>query len=342
MLDKKLHQHVTENDFFCEIGNEESEKTCIEFIDRYITCKRDEHGDMSKLIGYQIHKHSHTCEKGGKAVGGCRFGFPRPPLPTTMIPHPLPKNIDKKDKKVASDIYKRLLVKLVEMGRSYKDNIEHGEFLEELGMTMDDYLLALRFSIKRSTVFLRRQTSEIFVNNYNKDILLAWRANMDIQFILDAYACAKYCVGYMLKAEGGVSKLLRAACREARCGNTVIKDKLQQFAKILINGSEISAQDAAAFILGIPNTSCSRIDTYINTAQPNDRISMLKPREELEKLPDDSEDITVNGPLDHYVQRPDELEDVCLADFSALFQFSTRKRSKSTKSDESDCSGIFT
>lgn len=150
---------------------------------------------------------------------------------------------------------------------------------------------------------------------------------MDIQFVLDTYACAKYCVGYMLKAEGGVSKLLRAACREARLGNVPVQNKVKQFAKILINGTEISAQDAAAFVLGIPNTSCSRTDVYINTAKPTDRISMLKSQDKLEQLADDSEDLYETGPLDHYIQRPEELENVCLADFASLYQFSCKNKS---------------
>ena len=30
------------------------------------------------------------------------------------------------------------------------------------------------------------------INNYNALLLLAWQANMDIQYVLDAYACVMY------------------------------------------------------------------------------------------------------------------------------------------------------
>ena len=40
----------------------------------------------------------------------------------------------------------------------------------------------------------------------------AWRANMDIQFVLDVYACAMYIVSYISKAQKGISEILRAAC----------------------------------------------------------------------------------------------------------------------------------
>ena len=38
-------------------------------------------------------------------------------------------------------------------------------------------------------------------NNYNKSCLLAWRANMDIQYVLHVYACAMY-IGHVLNEQG--------------------------------------------------------------------------------------------------------------------------------------------
>ena len=44
---------------------------------------------------------------------------------------------------------------------------------------------------------------------------------MDIQFVLDVYACALYIISYISKAERGMSKLLHTACPEARKGNEI-------------------------------------------------------------------------------------------------------------------------
>jgi hypothetical protein len=159
------------------------------------------------------------------------------------------------------------------------------------------------------------------VNNYNRELLRAWGANIDVQFVLDTYACAKYCVGYIMKAEGGVSKLLQAATEDARRGNLTIREKLKKFANILINGSEISAQEAAAFLLGIPNTLASRDDIFVNTAPPDERVHMLKQSKDLKYLDEDSEDVCVKGLIDHYEQRPDEMEDICLADVATMYEF---------------------
>jgi hypothetical protein len=143
------------------------------------------------------------------------------------------------------------------MGRGYKEEIPFNEVLEKFECTEDEYFLAVRSTLKRATVFLKRSTNSIYMNGYNRELLLAWGANIDFQFVLDTYACAKYCVGYILKSEGGVSKLLQAATQEFQRGNVGIKEKLKKYAKILINGTEISAQEAAAFVLGLPNTFCS-------------------------------------------------------------------------------------
>jgi hypothetical protein len=188
------------------------------------------------------------------------------------------------------------------------------------------YIFAIRTSIKRSTVFLKRSTNASFINGYNRQLLEAWGANIDVQFVLDTYACAKYCVGYILKSEGGVSGLLQAATRDARRGNTSVKEKLKRFANILLNGTEISAQEAAQFILGIPNTMCSRQDIFISTAEPKDRIGILKPKEQLDELDDDCQDVCAKGLIDHYAKRPEELEAVCLAEFASMYEYSKTKK----------------
>lgn len=124
---------------------------------------------------------------------------------------------------------------------------------------------------------------------------------MVIRFVLDPFACTRYCASYKSKGESDVSKLLRDAMKDARRGNNQIKNSMQTFAKLLINGSKISAQEASGFILGLPNHSCSRADIFINTALPDERIRILKSNEELQKLDDSSEDVCQKGLLDHYV-----------------------------------------
>ena len=94
--------------------------------------------------------------------------------------------------------------------------ISFEQLLVKLKVTENEYRLAVRSSLNAPTVFLKRKPNELRINNYNPACLEAWRANMDIQFVLDVYACAMYIVSYISKAQKGMSELLRQACDEAR------------------------------------------------------------------------------------------------------------------------------
>jgi len=166
---------------------------------------------------------------------------------------------------------------------------------------------------------------DAFVNGYNEKLLFAWRANIDFQFVIDTYACAKYCVGYIFKAEGGVSKLLRAASDSARAGNLSIKEKLSKFSRTLINGSEISAQEATAFLLGMDFTRCSRTAIFINTSPPNERTRILKSQEQLEKMNENDDEIYGKGMIEHYTQRPPEMSDMCLSEFATMYDYKSQE-----------------
>ena len=52
-------------------------------------------------------------------------------------------------------------------------------------------------------IFKKATKYELRVNNYNPACLKAWRANMDMQFILYVYACALYIVSYIFKVQKG-------------------------------------------------------------------------------------------------------------------------------------------
>lgn len=79
------------------------------------------------------------------------------------------------------------ILKKTEIIAKSNEDCSYDEYLTFLNITEESYLLALRSTIKAPTVFLRRDVSERKMNNYNKEILLLWGANMDIQFILSPY-----------------------------------------------------------------------------------------------------------------------------------------------------------
>ena len=71
------------------------------------------------------------------------------------------------------------------------------ELLLMLTVTENDYRLAVRSSLNAPTVFLKRKPNELRINNYNPPCPKAWRANMDVQFVFDVYACAMYIFSYI-------------------------------------------------------------------------------------------------------------------------------------------------
>ena len=183
-----------------------SEREIVQFVDKYLTCNTDNE-KTANLVGLQSHKHSRTCRKKGKPI--CRFGFPLPPLPRTMLLYPLEEDVDK---------YKKKNTELLKAMNEYKDNVDmtFEEFLENFAkMDFDDYIKCIRSSLKAPKVFLKRKTKDMRINLFNEGILCAWKANLDIQIVLEPYGCASYIVGYISKSQRGMSAQLDAAAKEA-------------------------------------------------------------------------------------------------------------------------------
>ena len=95
-------------------------------------------------------------------------------------------------------------------------DISLGDLLRKAGISLDAYVQGLKICSKGNSIVMKRSPSECWINNYNRDVLRAWKGNMDIQFILDPYACVMYITSYVLKSEKRMSELLRQVSRECR------------------------------------------------------------------------------------------------------------------------------
>ena len=51
-------------------------------------------------------------------------------------------------------------------------------------------------STRGNTIVLKRDPSECKINNYNSAVMLAWQANMDIQYVLNCL-CMCYVCGFL-------------------------------------------------------------------------------------------------------------------------------------------------
>ena len=310
-----------------------SEGEIVQFVDKYLTCNTDNE-KTANLVGLQSHKHSKTCRKKGKPI--CRFGFPLPPLPRTMLLYPLEEDVDK---------YKKKNTDLLKAMNEYKDNVDmtFEEFLENIAkMDFDDYIKCIRSSLKAPKVFLKRKTKDMRINLFNEGILLAWKANLDIQIVLEPYGCASYIVGYISKSQRGMSAQLDAAAKEARKGNLDLKKQVRHIGNVFSNCVEVSAQEAVYLDLQMPLTKCTRDIVFVNTSVPEERIFLLKPKAALDELPAESTNVESDNVIQRYSKRPKQLSKFCLADYVSKVDIIYPKGNKfpekvNDKNDDDGC-----
>ena len=149
---------------------------------------------------------------------------------------------------------------------------------------------------------------------------------MDLQLILDPYSCVQYVLNYINKSNRGMSALLRNIVDDCKAGYVSHQQKLKEICSVFLNCSEISAQEAVYILLSIPLSKSSRQVIFINTGERDQRTKLLKSEKELKEMDPDSHDIMASGLLDLYIARPDELENLCLADFASNYNYSKTKK----------------
>ncbi|MCG8624396.1 MAG: hypothetical protein MJE68_20685, partial [Proteobacteria bacterium] len=301
------------------------------FINKYVSCSLpDCDEELRNLVeNLQVHRHSQTCRR----KKGCRFNYPKPPSPSTLISH---EPLDNCQAQIDFTIKTLTAVKEVLQNKDLPTDITLDEVLTMAHVTLDDYTKALSISKCGQSVILKRQPSERNVNCYSPPILRAWQANMDIQYVINAYACVMYIASYVLKAEKGMGELLKQAAKELDRGNT--RQQLSKLGSVFLTNREVSAQEAVYRVLSIPLRRSSRTVIFLNTDHKDSRASLLLPFTQLQKLDDDNENVYCKNIIDRYIARPQHLEDMSLADFAASYTYK-REISNDVTQCEGDMSG---
>ena len=164
---------------------------------------------------------------------------------------------------------------------------------------------------------------------------------MDIQYVLDVYACAMYIVSYISKAQRGMSELLRTAYEEAKSGNSSVKQQVRDIGNKFLNAVEISAQEAVYLALQLPMRRSSREVVFIPSSPPDERIQLLKSVDEIKEMEDESEEIETGSLIKRYIKRPDSLENVTLADWTAWYDIKSNGKNIYQKSCKEDNDGLL-
>ena len=185
------------------------------------------------------------------------------------------------------------------------------EILAKAKVTSDDYQNALSVSNNGGVVVLKRKPKECNINNYNVPVLLAWQANMDLQYVLNAYACVMYVASYIMKTDRAMGELLKRVASETRTEE--LKVQMKKVGSAFLTHREVSAQEAVSRLLSLPMKQLSRSVVFIDTNPKNERISVLK--DNIKDLDDNDPNVFLKNLLDRYQHRPQEVQAMCLGQF---------------------------
>jgi len=133
------------------------------FIDRFLTISGDD-PEIHEVIQYQRYKHSASCLRELRGQQFCRFNMPYPPMPETLVFYPFEEN--ESNVQEYKEIFKKVkeLLKSVSEEESAMFNNFEYFFFSHLEISYEEYKFAIRSSLKKPQVFLRRQFSDRLLN----------------------------------------------------------------------------------------------------------------------------------------------------------------------------------
>jgi hypothetical protein len=145
---------------------------------------------------------------------------------------------------------------------------------------------------------------------------------MDIQYIAESsLALAQYVSGYVTKAEK--SNLQEEW--ENISDNKSVRSRLFSFGCRMIRSRECGLDEGSDLILGDSLCKKSTVVQWVDVNMPDKRRHRLKDHKKLKEIAEsdpDSEDVFEQNLIEsYYPNRPEKLEDVCLYDFVANYNY---------------------
>ena len=257
------------------------EENLIKLLESLVSVELpDENDDLLNIVGtVQRHDHTKSCLK---KHGRCRYGFPKLPSEKTILAKPLEEpDLEKRNKKI--EAAKSTLNKAMELlnNPDLDENMTLDDFVEKIGVTKEEYMDHISITEKGTTIIMKRRVKERFVNNYNKEMITAWNANMDIQLTLDPFAVISYIVNYVNKDESGLTKFMKEALTQVASSDA--KEKLRTLKTAYLTHRQIGASEAIYRInpgmkLKDSNVAC----TFVASGFPENRSAFYRKIQEQE------------------------------------------------------------
>jgi len=104
------------------------------------------------------------------------------------------------------------------------------EILRNINISKHDYYRALSISGDVDNDFhlhLKRNPDSRFNNNFSWWLIMAWKANLDIQLVYNHYKAITYMCAYLSKSEDECSNAMYQAAKEAYENNLDVYDKMK-------------------------------------------------------------------------------------------------------------------
>ena len=328
------------------------------FIDFFTTVSTHELSvgqDVVKIAQeVNTHHHSKTCRKHGTV---CRFNYPKPPSPFTIIAKSIEGQSPEAKKAILEQSHLTInkVLKVVEdkekleliMSKFDKQSEIPGDDhndckaarIEEAcklaGVKYDDYIAALGVTGLGYAVVQSRDVDEIYVNSYNPEWIRAWDANLDIQVVLDYFAVITYITNYYAKDDSGTMENIRKVMKE--CKSKDLKDRMKQVANVFLTYRQMGEAEAVYRLVSSMTLSMSNIGCqFVALGPKEERSSRWRKATE--------EDLMAGVPVEElanhdglwyeqhdmwskYLRRPDSLSELCFAQFSKMYKSYNPKKS---------------
>ena len=346
-------------------GNlDDEEFKCLEnFIDGFTTVSLnpnyvgDDVVDIVKSVN--VHHHTKTCRKYDSS---CRFNYPKPPTPKTIIAKPLRGQKDEMRKtfskyqdiiqKVSDVLMEESVIKEImsEYTKEKEKKSEHVEFIEErvkricqiAEVDYDDYISAISSTNHGYKVVLRRDIDEIFVNSYNEEWIRAWNGNMDLQICLDFFAVITYITDYYAKDDSGTLKLITEALKQDQ--SPEIKDQMKIVANTFLTNRTMGEAEAIYKLIPDMRLKGSNVTCqWVSLSTPEERCSRFRKANE-NQLKSGIDAFKLDGHeglfyetqdfWSKYLRRPADMKDLCYAQFAKMFRTNKREDEDNYESED--------
>jgi hypothetical protein len=133
------------------------------------------------------------------------------------------------------------------MGLSNKRKFD--EFFSNLQLNENTYLLALRCTLQKPTLFLKRKPCDIRTNWFSIHARCLWETNIDARYILNPCAAATYYTFYLTKVEKCLTKKMQSVLEKWKHEQTKAFEWIKKLGTTFLNAQQMFVQQSVHIII---------------------------------------------------------------------------------------------